>query len=127
MIEIAGGANLFGTPGQRSPQVEWSDLRGSDPDLLVVMPCGYGLEQARAEASAHADRLREVAGRAIDSGRAYAVDGSSYFNRSGPRVVDGLEILAALFHPDAFPDLALAGRAVRWPQGDLRHGSSVLT
>jgi iron complex transport system substrate-binding protein len=112
MIALAGGENLAGTPGGHSHQVDWSDLEGLDPDVLILMPCGYGLEASEADANRHAEALRRVAPRAIDDGRAFVVDGSSYFNRSGPRVVDGVEILAGLLHPDAFavPDPTVARR-----------------
>ncbi len=100
MIEAAGAENLAGRAGERSEEVGWEALGGLDPDALVVMPCGYGVERSRADADAHAGRLREVAPRAIEEGRAWVVDASSYFNRSGPRVVDGVEILAGILHPD---------------------------
>lgn len=99
MVERAGGENLVGRVGAPSAQLGWEELEGLDPDVLVIMPCGYGLEASRAEADRHASQLRRVAGRAIEGGRAFVVDGSSYFNRSGPRVVDGVEILAGLLHP----------------------------
>ena len=89
MIARAGGENLLGEAGQPSRQVEWEDLEGTDPDALLIMPCGYGLQAARADADRHADRLRSIAPRAIDDGRAFAVDATSYFNRSGPRFVTG--------------------------------------
>jgi iron complex transport system substrate-binding protein len=111
MIELAGGCCLAGQAGRPSRQLSWSDLAGLDPDVLVVMPCGYPLERSRQEAEAHAQDLARVASRALASGRAYVVDGSSYFNRSGPRVMDGIEILAALLHPDHMPAVRLAGRA----------------
>lgn len=117
MVESAGGENLLGRAGESSRQVEWEALSGLDPEILVVMPCGYGLEAARRDADAAATRLREVAPRAVREGRAWVVDASSYFNRSGPRVVRGVEILAGLFHPDrvAAPD---AGEAAPWsPSG----------
>ncbi|HEX9729300.1 MAG TPA: cobalamin-binding protein [Gemmatimonadales bacterium] len=114
MISLAGGANLAGTPARRSAQVDWADLADLDPDVLLVMPCGYGLAQSRAEADAHADRLRALAPRAVAGGKAFVLDGSAYFNRSGPRIVDGVEILAALLHPDRVADVALEGRAARW-------------
>lgn len=117
MIASAGGVNLQGESGVRSAQVSWADLGTCDPDVLVIMPCGFGLDASRAEAARHAERLAHVAPRAIESGRAYAVDGSSYFNRSGPRVVDGIEILAALLHPDLFPEISLTGSAVRLETG----------
>src|SRR5688572_18076728 len=93
MIELAGGENLAGEAGRPSRQLDWKDLSGLDPDVLVVMPCGYGLTQSLADAAAHAGRLEEVAPRAIEGGRAWVVDGSAYFNRSGPRFVAGIEIL----------------------------------
>lgn len=111
MIELAGGHCLAGETGRPSRQVSWDDLAELDPDVLIVMPCGYGLERSRQEADAYAERLAEAAPRALGSGRAYVVDGSSYFNRSGPRVVDGVEILATLLHGDRAPPADLAGRA----------------
>jgi iron complex transport system substrate-binding protein len=111
MIEAAGGVCVAGEPGRRSEQTGWDSLAGLDPDVLIVMPCGYGLEAARRDAELHADRLAAVAGRAIREGRAWVVDASSYFNRSGPRVVDGVEILAGILHPGRWPlpDRAAAG------------------
>lgn len=103
MVEAAGGENLAGEVGAPSRQMAWRELLELNPDVLVVLPCGYGLEAARRDADAHADRLLEVAARAIERRRALVVDASSYFNRSGPRIVTGVEILAGLFHPDRFP------------------------
>lgn len=114
MIELAGGVNLLGATGQRSRQVGWSELTDLAADVLLVMPCGYGLAASRDDADRHHEQLRAVAGNAIEAGRAYVVDGSAYFNRSGPRVVDGIEILAALLHPEAQADIDLAGRAAPW-------------
>lgn len=102
-IERAGGLNLIGEAGGHSKQVDWADLQGLDPDVLVIMPCGYGLEASRKDADRAAQHLQRVAPRAIERGRAFVVDGSSYFNRSGPRVVDGIEILTALFQPGTLP------------------------
>lgn len=114
MIELAGGANLRGETGARSVRAEWAELEGLDPDVLLLIPCGYSLEAARRDADATADRLLGLAPRAIRAGRAYVADASSYFNRSGPRAIDGVEILAALLHPDRFGHVALDGRAARW-------------
>ena len=122
MIEIAGGANLRGRAGARSVEAAWKDLRDLDPDVLVVMPCGYDLDAARRDADEHANRLVELARHAVEAGRAYVVDASSYFNRSGPRVVDGVEILAALLHPGAAPEVDLEGRAAVW--APRIHGSA---
>lgn len=103
MVEWAGGRNLVGHAGERSLRVEWKDLMGLDPDVLLMMPCGYHTAGARRDANQFAMRLQWVAESAVGSGRAYVVDGSAYFNRSGPRVVHGIEILAGLLHPDLWP------------------------
>jgi iron complex transport system substrate-binding protein len=113
MIAIAGGTNLLGEAGHRSLQTTWIALADLDPDVLLIMPCGYGLDAARADADVNADHLAASAPRAIAEGRAWVVDGSSYFNRSGPRVVDGIELLAGILHPDRFAPPA-AHRAARW-------------
>ncbi len=112
MIGIAGGENLIGTAGGHSTQHAWEDIAGLDPDVLIIMPCGYGLDASIADADRFTRELHSVAPRAIENGSAFAVDGSAYFNRSGPRYIDGIEILAGLLHPDAFPapDAAVAAR-----------------
>lgn len=111
MIELAGGRCLAGARGRPSRQVSWDELAVLDPEVLIVMPCGFGLARAREEAETHAAELLRVAPRALEGAQAFVVDGSAYFNRSGPRVVDGVEILAALLHPDRMPTVDLAGRA----------------
>jgi iron complex transport system substrate-binding protein len=103
MIGIAGGENLVGAAGAHSTEISWDDLRDLDPDVLIIMPCGYDLAATRADADRSADRLLGIAPRAITAGRAFIVDGSAYFNRSGPRFVTGVEILAGLLHPTLFP------------------------
>jgi len=100
MIEIAGGHCLAGEAGLRSREISWDALAALDPDVLLVFPCGYGLEAAQADADRHAARLRRVAPRAVAAGRAWVADGSAYFNRSGPRTVDGVEILGCILHPE---------------------------
>ena len=102
MIALAGGENLAGTAGAHSTQTTWEELRGLDPDVLLIMPCGYGLEASKRDADAARAHLLAVAPRAIDAQRAFVVDGSAYFNRSGPRFINGIEILAGLLHPELF-------------------------
>jgi iron complex transport system substrate-binding protein len=114
MMQVAGGVALGTDAAVPSRQVAWETLAELDPDVLVVMPCGYGLEAARTEANVHAEQLQAVAPRAVDDGRAWVVDGSAYFNRSGPRVVDGVEILGAILHPVEVAGVDLTGRAARW-------------
>lgn len=96
LIDLAGGTLVAGTAGRPSRAVAWGDVAGADPDVLLVMPCGFGLDAARAGAAAHAGALRRVAPRAIRAGRAYAVDAAAYFSRPGPRVAEAAELLAAL-------------------------------
>jgi iron complex transport system substrate-binding protein len=95
MIALAGGEDVVGRAGEKSPQVEWEQLAGLDPDIVVAMPCGYYLEDSRAKALEHRDRLASLGARQV-----FAVDAASTFSRPGPRLVDGVELLAHLFHPE---------------------------
>ena len=115
MVALAGGNLLRGVAGRPSFAMPWEDLADLDPDVLLVMPCGFDLAAARADARRYGASLRAVAPRAIRSARAYAVDATAHFSRPGPRVADGVELLAALLHPDVFPSATLEGRAAAWP------------
>jgi len=95
MIALAGGEDVAGRAGQKSPQVEWEQLPGRDPEVVVAMPCGWYLEDSRAQALEHRERLG-----GLGAERLFAVDAASTFSRPGPRLVDGVELLAHLFHPD---------------------------
>ena len=121
MIEIAGGESILAQPGTRSRQTTWQEIAAADPDCLVLMPCGYDL--AATIRSIESTSLPSVVGkfRALDDGRVYAVDGSAYFNRPGPRVVDGIELLASIIHPDVFPPL-MVDRAARIGREQLSVG-----
>jgi len=88
LIELAGGELLAGTARRPSFPMQWSDLAELHPDVVLVMPCGFDLDATRRDAERHAEQLRSL------GGRLHLLDASSYFSRSGPRVVDGLEILA---------------------------------
>jgi iron complex transport system substrate-binding protein len=99
MIELAGGEAVLASAGLPSVRVTWQDIASSEPEVVVFMPCGYDLEAAAEEASARLLGRQELAGaRAF-----FAVDASSYFSRPGPRIVDGVEILAHALHPDSVP------------------------
>lgn len=100
MVTIAGGDNLVGTAGSHSLEIPWGQAEGLHPDRLLLVPCGYAMDRARQDADESRDRLRQLAAHAIDAGRA-AVGDSAYFSRSGPRVVEGIEALAAWLHPHA--------------------------
>jgi iron complex transport system substrate-binding protein len=95
MIEMAGGVDVAGPRGAKSPEVPWEQLEGLDPDVIVVMPCGWYVEESRAQAEEHRDRII-----ALGAARVFAVDAASTYSRPGPRLVDGVELLAHLFHPD---------------------------
>ncbi len=118
MITAAGGVTLAASAQAPSRQVTWNALATLDPDVLLVMPCGYRLPAAGRDAARHAARLLAVAGRAVAAGRGDVLNGSDYFNRSGPRMVDGIELLAALLHPDRVRGVALAGKAEVWRPND---------
>jgi iron complex transport system substrate-binding protein len=113
MVEQAGGECLLGTAGQRSLEAGWEELSGLDPDVLLVEPCGYDRERARSDAERHRPRLSAIAPAAVGGGSAWALD-SAFFSRSGPRVVRGVEVLAALLHPEVFRNIPTDPVAVRW-------------
>ena len=103
MVEAAGGFDGLGRPGQPSFVVTWRQVEEYAPEVVVLMPCGYHLQEVvdefrRTPLPAEWHRLP-----AMQAGRVYAVDASSYFNRPGPRIVDGLEVLAQVLHPDLAP------------------------
>jgi iron complex transport system substrate-binding protein len=95
MIELAGGEPLLGAAGEKSREISWADLEGLGPDAAVVMPCGYYVEDSRRQAEAGAERLAT-----LDAGAIWVVDAASSFSRPGPRLVDGVQLLAHLLHPD---------------------------
>jgi iron complex transport system substrate-binding protein len=93
MVSAAGGDDPQGQPGADSRRMTWDDVAATPPDMIIVAPCGYGLKDAIAVAN----RLPRVVDAEI-----YAVDANAYFARPGPRVAEGIELLAHLFHPDRF-------------------------
>ena len=92
MVELAGGVPTIGTTGEKSYRVTWEEALGTDPDVVICAPCGFGLEEATALADQVAHRF--------GSTPVWAVDANASFARPGPRLVDGVEALAAIFHPD---------------------------
>jgi iron complex transport system substrate-binding protein len=109
MIEIAGGTDVLGFTGQKSRVVEWDEVAGARPDVVVAMPCGLYADEAAAQARAYADRLQ-----ALGAERIYAVDAASSFSRPGPRLVDGTELLAHLLHPGLVAHPASIASAELW-------------
>jgi iron complex transport system substrate-binding protein len=98
MIELAGGEDALGAPGEKSRTAEWSEIEAVAPEIVISMPCGYYAEQAAAETMRWRGHLALVGPRAV-----HAVDAAAYFSRPGPRLVDGVELLGHLLHPELVP------------------------
>jgi iron complex transport system substrate-binding protein len=95
MISIAGGEDVAGPPGLKSPEVSWGEICGLNPDVTIAMPCGWHVEASRDQAVAYWDQIETLGAQ-----RVFAVDAASTFSRPGPRLVDGVELLGHLLHPD---------------------------
>ena len=100
MVACAGGREVLGRAGQPSRYVTWEEIASAAPEVVVLMPCGFPIERTRREVSLLTAQPAWSALPAVRTGRVYLVDGPAYFNRSGPRLIDGIELLAGLFHPD---------------------------
>jgi iron complex transport system substrate-binding protein len=99
LIEYAGGHDVVGLPGEHSERRTWEAVAAAQPRVAVVMPCGYDAERAAEEAYEYADELE-----ATGVERVVAVDAAGYFSRPGPRLIDGLELLGHILHPDRLPE-----------------------
>ena len=111
MVRLAGGVDELGLEGKDSRKIAWEAVRDYDPEVLVLMPCGFDLRRTVADIP----MLQRLPGwnelDAVKTGSVYAADGSSYYSRPGPRLVDGLEMLASMIHPEVFGGGFPAGRA----------------
>ncbi|MDQ2797463.1 MAG: ABC transporter substrate-binding protein, partial [Actinomycetota bacterium] len=105
LVLAAGGEPVAATPGERSVPTTWAAIAAARPDVVVVSPCGYHLDGATEQASIVADAIPDVP--------VWAIDGDGLIVRPGPRVVDGVEALAAILHPDAVPQRPDAARRIR--------------
>jgi iron complex transport system substrate-binding protein len=119
LVELAGGTSLLGRPGQHSTSLPWQAVQAADPDVLVVAPCGFGLERTLSEVH----RLAEHPGwhrlRAVREGRVFVADGNLYFNRSGPSVFETPWLLAEMLHPAHFAPRHEGRAWRRWAARDL--------
>ena len=104
MIEAAGGVPVLSTKGEPSREVAWHEVRDAAPEVIVFMPCGSYLEEAEEEAGIFLQQPEFADTPAARNGNVFAVDATSFFSRPGPRIVDGLEILAWAVHPEAYPE-----------------------
>lgn len=108
LIDLAGGVDVLGLPGEHSAQVMWEDVIAAQPEVVVCMPCGYDAQRAHLESELYGHELRRLGARTV-----VAVDAAATFSRPGPRLVDGLELLAHVLHPDlvgppAYPPIPVA-------------------
>ncbi len=102
LVELAGGVNLFGEAGKHAPWMTFEQLVTADPEVIVVLPCGFDIERSRRDFPVLTSRPEWRGLRAVRQGRVFLADGNQFFNRPGPRLVESLEILAELLHPEAF-------------------------
>ena len=102
LIEIAGGKPLLGVKGEHSPYLSWENLTEADPDIIVVMPCGFDLERTEQESKVLMENPNWSNLKAVKNGKVFIVDGNAYFNRPSQRLVDSAEILAEILHPELF-------------------------
>lgn len=99
LVEIAGGTNVFGRAGEHSPWLDWESLVTADPDVIVIMPCGFSIDRSLSDMHLLTGRVGWRMLSAVRTGRVFITDGNQFFNRPGPRIVESAEILAELLHP----------------------------
>ncbi len=102
LVEMAGGENLFGEAGKHSSWMTWEELQAKDPEVIVLLPCGFDLRRTREEMGPLTARSGWSELRAVREGKVYLTDGNQYFNRPSPRLVEALEMLAEILHPKDF-------------------------
>jgi iron complex transport system substrate-binding protein len=107
LIELAGGKDVLGGAGEPSRTVAWDAVADAEPEVVIVMPCGYDAARAHTEAAGYADELAGLGARRI-----VAVDASAHFSRPGPRLTDGVELLAHILHPRLVPDAPVGAEAL---------------
>lgn len=122
MIGIAGGLDALGREGADSVRIDWKEVQEWAPEVLILTPCGFNLDQTVARARSLASYPGWSDLPAVRKGRVYAVDANSYFARPGPRVVEGTELLAHLIHPDLF---AWSGPTTAFRHFDVRQAASL--
>jgi iron complex transport system substrate-binding protein len=111
LIEIAGGRGLFAKPGEHSSWLEWSSLSEADPDVILLLPCGFKIAQTIRDLNLLTENPAWANLRAVKQGRVYLIDGHHFFNRPGPRLVESAEIVAEILHPELF---AFGHRGTGW-------------
>jgi len=102
LVNIAGGTPVLAKEGEHSPYVSWEEIALQDPEIIVVMPCGFSIERTMKEINLLTQQPGFAALKAVKNNRLYIADGNQYFNRPGPRIVDSIEILAEIIRPKQF-------------------------
>jgi len=102
LVSIAGGASILAEPSKHSPFVQWTDIQQADPEIILVMPCGFSIERTMKEIHILLGQPGFADLKAVKNNRLYITDGNQYFNRPGPRIVDSIEILAEIINPKQF-------------------------
>jgi iron complex transport system substrate-binding protein len=100
LVELAGGKDLFGKPGEHSGWIEWNALESLDPERIILMPCGFDLQRTQRESLLLQKKSEWRELRAVKTGQVFATDGNAFFNRPGPRLVESFEILVEILHPE---------------------------
>ena len=115
LIEIAGGRSLFAQPGEHSSWLEWASLIEADPELILLLPCGFKIAQTVRDLNLLTENPAWAKLRAVNQNRVYLIDGHHFFNRPGPRLVESAEIVAEILHPEQF---SFGHRGTGWIQID---------
>ena len=115
LVQLAGGQSVFGEPGSHAPWITWEALTHTNPDILILMPCGFSIPRIEEEMQIMTQHPLWATLSAVKNGRVYLTDGNQFFNRPGPRLVESLEILAEIFHPTCFK---FGHRETGWRQFD---------
>ncbi len=103
MVTAAGGVDALGVAGEPSRRITWTEVQADDPDVILLMPCGFTIARTMEELPSHTGEPEWANLRAVRNGAVHVVDALSYFSRPGPRLVDGVEAMAGLFHPECIP------------------------
>ena len=109
MVELAGGISVFGDKTQSSMRLDWDEIVASQPEVILLMPCGFDLDRAREDIPTLTSLRGWDSLPAVQKGRAYVLDASAYTSRLGPRLITGLEIMAELIHPELFSGMIPEG------------------
>ena len=123
LVELAGGDCLLGNRNAHSAAVPWQAVLDVDPEILIVAPCGFGLERAVRDAGALLERPGWAGLRAVRGGRVYVSDGNRYFNRSGPSAFETIAVLAEILHPKTFAPRHQGTVYGRWGGRSIAHRS----